>query len=138
MMNYLSIACCLLLFSCSNKEQTAQDDAYRQSRETIVAKEEKNPLDFLKVTSADKKNVFGKTVVKGVIINEASIVSYQNVRIRLLSFRQTKMVEEHEDVISGMIPPGGQNKFTIRYRLPKGTDSLDISVMSAEVAPAKK
>lgn len=128
----------LFLISCSNKERADKDNAYLQSRKTIVSKEEKDPVDFLKVTSDDKKNLFGKTVVKGIIYNEASIVSYQNVRIRLLSFQQTKMVEEHEDIIKDIIPPGEKNNFTIRYRLPKGTDSLALSVMAAEVVAAKK
>jgi len=127
-----------LLFSCKSHDDTKQDDAYVQSKETILAKEQNNPKDFLSITSDDKKNLLGKTVVKGVINNSASIVSYENVRIQLLSFQNNKMVEEHEDVITGVILPGGKNNFTIRYRLPKGTDSLHLNVMSAVVAKDKK
>ncbi len=126
------------LFACSNSENEKQDDAYIQSKETILTKEQNNPKEFLSVSNDDKKNLFGKTIVKGVITNNASIVSYENVRIQLLSFQNQKMVEEHEDVIKGIIPPGGKNNFTIRYRLPKGTDSLHLNVMSAVVVKAKK
>lgn len=134
----LSMFISAILFSCSNSEKEKQDDAYIQSKETILAKEQNNPKDFLSVSNDDKKNLFGKTVVKGVILNNASIVSYENVRIQLLSFQNQKMVEEHEDVIKGIIAPGGKNNFTIRYRLPKGTDSLHLSVMSAAVVKDKK
>ncbi len=126
------------LFSCKSKEDAKQDDAYIQSKETILEKEQNNPKDFLSISSDDKKNLLGKTVVKGVIFNNASIVSYENVRIQLLSFQNNKMVEEHEDVITGVILPGGKNNFTIRYRLPKDTDSLHLNVMSAVVSKAKK
>ncbi|MBS1729585.1 MAG: hypothetical protein JSS67_02280 [Bacteroidetes bacterium] len=125
------------LSSCSNSEPAKQDNAYVQSKETILNREQNNPQDFLVVTSDDKKNLLGKTVVKGEIMNNASIVSYENVRIQLLSFQNKKMVEEHEDVISGVILPGKKNNFTLRYRLPKGTDSLHLKVMSAVVAKGK-
>jgi hypothetical protein len=38
------------------------------------------------------------------------------------------------DVIDDMIKPNSIDNFKIKYRLPKGTDSIALSVMSADVA----
>ncbi len=72
------------LFSCKSHEDSKKDDAYVQSKEMILTKEQNNPKVFLSIMNDDKKNLLGKTVVKGVIYNSASIVSYENVRIQLL------------------------------------------------------
>ena len=43
-----------------------------------------------------------------------------------------RRVEEHEDVMPDVIKPGTVRNFKIKYRLPKGTDSLALSIMSAD------
>jgi hypothetical protein len=55
----------------------------------------------------------------------------------MLCYKDGKMVEEREDVLDDVIKPNTDNDFKTRYRLPKGTDSIDLSVMSASVADAK-
>jgi hypothetical protein len=51
----------------------------------------------------------------------------------MLCFKNNKLVEEHEDVIEDIIKPNSTKGFKTRYRLPKGTDSIALSVMSATV-----
>jgi len=43
------------------------------------------------------------------------------------------MMIEHEDVNDDVIKSNSINNFKIKYRLPKGTDSIALSVMSASV-----
>jgi len=100
-------------------------------------KEKKHPLQFLHVEGDNKKNIIGQTVIHGTIYNKATIASYKDVRIKMLCYKDGKMVEEHEDVLDDVIKPNTDNDFKTRYRLPKGTDSIDLSVMSASVADAK-
>ena len=56
----------------------------------------------------------------------------------MLCYKDGKMVEEHEDIIDDVIKPNSDKDFKTKYRLPKGTDSIDLSVMSASIAEEKK
>ena len=50
----------------------------------------------------------------------------------MVCYKNGIRVEEHEDVMPDIIKPGGTKNFKIKYHLPKGTDSLALSVMSAD------
>ena len=123
-----------LLTSCGSSEKKFDSQSYEQHKESLAEKEKKNPLSFLTVNGGNKKNIIGQTVVHGRISNKATVSSYKDVRIKMLCYKDTKRVEEHEDVIGDVIRPGATNDFKIKYRLPKGTDSIALSVMSADVA----
>jgi hypothetical protein len=123
-----------LLTSCGSSEKKFDSQSYEQHKESLAEKEKKNPLAFLRVAGDDKKNIIGQTVVRGKISNKATISSYKDVRIKMLCYKDNKVVVEHEDVIDDMIKPNSTDNFKIKYRLPKGTDSIALSVMSADVA----
>ena len=123
--------------SCSGSETKTDEQAYTEQKESLEQKEKKHPLQFLHVEGDNKKNIIGQTVIHGTIYNKATIASYKDVRIKMLCYKDGKMVEEHEDVLDDVIKPNTDNDFKTRYRLPKGTDSIDLSVMSASVADAK-
>ncbi len=81
----------------------------------------------------DKRNLIGKTVVTGVIANNATVCSYKKVRIKMLFYnREGKLVENHEEVVDEVIKANNKASFKSRYFTPKGTDSVALSVMSAE------
>lgn len=125
----------LLIASCGNNSKT-EDQAYEQHKESLAEQEQKNPLHFLSVRGDHKKNLIGQTVVSGTISNKASVTAYKEVRVKMLCYKGSAMLEEHEDVFSDVIKPGTVEDFKIRYRLPKGTDSIALSLMSAAVAEA--
>ncbi len=125
-----------LFFSCSSST-IAETDAknYNAQRVELAKQEKEKPLSFLRVYSSDKKNIFGGTVVKGVVNNTATVCSYKDVRMKLLSYDANgKIIEEHEDVLNGLIKPNDNKEFKLRYHLPRSADSVSISVMSASVA----
>lgn len=123
-----------LISACSNTSGDAAVNQYDQQKEQLERQEHNQPLSFLSVASNDKKNWLGKTVVKGKVANTASVSSYKDVRIKLLSYHKDgRMLEEHEDVIGGVIKPNTSKDFKLRYRLPKGADSIALSIMSATV-----
>jgi hypothetical protein len=121
----------LLLSSCAGSEKKLDEEIYTEQKESLEVTEKKHPLKFLSVTGDDKKNLIGQTVVRGTIYNKATVVAYKNVRVKMLCYKDGKMVEEHEDVIDEIIKPGTEKDFKTKYRLPKGTDSIYLSVMSA-------
>jgi len=125
----LAVSCMLFLFSC---KESFDNKTYEENRISLAQRESDHPNQFLKISSDDKKNLFGATVIKGKIVNTASIAVYKNTRIKMLCYKNGIRVEEHEDVIPELIKPGTVKNFKIRYHLPKDTDSLALSIMSAD------
>ena len=127
-----AFAFCLVVFSCRNEPRPLDKINYEQSKENIALNEKNNPLDFLKIIGNGHKNVFGKTITKSVITNYASLYSYTDVRVKMLCYdANANMLEEHEDILTNIIKPLSSIDFKTKYHLPKGVDSIALSIMSA-------
>ena len=136
MMKIITIAglVCLISACSSNGMSESQSGLYSAHKSDLLKQEKENPLSFLKVYASDKKNMWGGTVVKGVISNTATVCSYNNIRVKLLSYnKEGKMLEEHEDVITGPIKPNASKDFKIRYHLPRTADSVAVSIINTSV-----
>ncbi|HWB27169.1 MAG TPA: hypothetical protein VG738_16950 [Chitinophagaceae bacterium] len=120
--------------ACKGKDK-AGDKAYQQTKQSLADKEKENPTGFLTITEYDKRNLFGlgrQTIVKGKVTNLASVCSYKDVRVKMLCFdKDGKRVEEHEDIVDDVIAPGATASYRAHYKLPKETDSIALSIMSA-------
>ena len=125
----LAVTCMLFLLSC---KESFDNKTYQENKINLAKRERDHPDQFLKISSDDKKNFLGVTVIKGKIVNTASIVVYKNTRLRMLCYKNGIRVEEHEDVIPELIKPGTVKNFKIRYHLPKGTDSIALSIIGAD------
>ena len=118
----------ILFAACKSK---FDKHTYSENKQSLSQKEQTNPQEFLKIFAKDRKNLFGATIVKGTIENNASICAYKNTRIKMLCYHNNIRVEEHENVFDDIIKPGTSQGFKIKYHLPKGTDSIALSVMNA-------
>jgi len=95
--------------------------------------EKKNPKQFLRVNGNSKKNLLRQTVVKGNIYNNAKIVSYKDISIKLKFFSKTgALLQEDIDVVYESIHPGGSYTFKSKYFAPKGADSVGMTVIDAK------
>jgi hypothetical protein len=125
---------CLFFQACSSaeqKEKTAKDK-YENSKLSLEEVEKKSPARFLSVTGTDKKNLLGQTVVKGKITNNAKMVTYKDVDIKLRFYSKTgALLEEDMEMIYETIAPGATASFKSKYFSPKGTDSVAMMVVSA-------
>src|ERR1044072_2626164 len=129
-MKFLLVICCIsFLFSCKGK---FDKKTYEENKISLAQRESEHPEQFLKISSDDKRNLFGATIIKGKIVNTASVAAYKNTRIKMLCYKNGIRAEEHEDIIPKIIKPGTVQNFKTKYHLPKGTDSLAFSVMSAD------
>ena len=99
----LAVSCMLFLFSC---KESFDNKTYEENKINLAQRESDHPDQFLKISSDDKKNLFGATIIKGKIVNTASIAVYKNTRLRMLCYKNGIRVEEHEDVIPELIKPG--------------------------------
>ena len=116
--------------ACNNK--TPDIEEYEVQKKSLADVEKENPLQFIVIEGEWKRHLLGRTVVRGVLINKATLCSYKNLRLQQIAFANGKQVEEHEDVIDDVITPGESVPFKTRYKLPKGADSVALFVMSAE------
>ncbi len=66
----LATFCVVILFSCKQK---FDNKTYEENKVSLAQRENDNPQQFLKLSSDDKKNIFGATVIKGKIVNTASV-----------------------------------------------------------------
>src|SRR5689334_15845891 len=126
----------LIYFAASCKSDPATIDAkmYEEQKQSMADKEKAKPLAFLHVKSTHRKNWIGQTVVEGTITNTAAVSSYKDVRIKMICYdKDDKMVEEHEDMLDVILRPNSKKDFRLRYRLPRSTDSIALTVMSAAV-----
>ena len=123
-----------VIASCKSDPTAIDSKAYEEQKHQLADKEKEKPLAFLRIKSKHRKNWIGQTVVEGDIINTATVSSYKDVRLKMLCYdKDHKMVEEHEDVLDAVIKPNTGREFKLRYRLPKGTDSIAVSIVSAAV-----
>src|SRR5215203_1800093 len=93
----------LTIASCKEKFDST---TYAENKESLKDREKEQPAQFIRISSDDKKNLFGATVVKGKLVNTASVCWYKNTRIKMLCYKNGARVEEHEDVIPEVIKPG--------------------------------
>ncbi len=108
-------------------------DQYEKGKSSIEGIEKKNPVQFLSVNGTDKRNLLGQTVVKGNIFNNAKMVHYKDVEIKLSFYSKTKTIlEEDREVVYETIGPGGSVGFKSKYFAPKGTDSVGMVIVSAK------
>ncbi len=126
-----------LLMACSNgtTETTSDKENYKKATETLLEKEKKNPMSFLKVYSHDKHNLLGQTVIKGNVDNSAKVCSYKDVQLELAFFSKTgTLLEKDLETVYEIIAPGKSVDFKTKYFAPKGTDSIAVKILGAKVS----
>ena len=120
--------------SCKSDPTSIDTKAYEEQKQSIAEKEKAKPLAFLRIKSTHRKNWIGQTVVEGTITNTAAVSSFKEVRLKMLCYdKDDKMVEEHEDMLDVILKPNSNKDFKLRYHLPRSTDSIAVTVMSAAV-----
>jgi len=128
---------CVFLFlfvACTNeKNYDISSDNYEKGKASIEDIEKKNPKQFLKVAGNSKQNLLRQTVIKGNIYNNAKIVSYKDIEIKIRFFSKTgALLEEDLDTVYESVTPGGSASFKSKYFAPKGTDSVAMTIQSAK------
>ncbi len=130
----LMFLCSVLLFACNSENAVKEKESYDVTKNSLLKKEEKNPSAFITVTGNSKKNIVGQTVVKGTLVNKASIATYKDVNIQLDFYSKTKaLLETDKETIFEIINPGESQDFKTKYFAPKGTDSVGLQVLGAKV-----
>lgn len=142
-MKYTSFKVCRLLVavicagffmgSCGGEKGKAGQDSYETAKESLEEQEKKHPARFLSANGSRKKNLIGQTVVRGIIRNKASVVTYKDIELKLSFYSQTgALLEEDHETIYESVAPGAEVSFKTKYFAPKGTDSVSFRVVKAK------
>lgn len=126
----------LSFFACHNKaaDAAADKEIYQKATETLFEKEKKDPVAFLTVSSHDKHNLLGQTVIKGSIYNVAKVTTFKDIVLQLSFFSKTHtLLEKDIETIYEVVLPGAAANFKTKYFAPKGTDSIALKVLSAKI-----
>ena len=124
-----------LLISCKEIDKKLNFNStksYQENKKSLAEKEKESPKEFLQLTGDDHRNFWGKTVYKGIIKNSATVVSYKDIRVKLLYFKGGEQVANHEELFDITIEPNDNYTFKAKYKTPKGTDSVAAYIMSAK------
>jgi hypothetical protein len=130
---FLSIFTTILLLTACGGGQKDADKNYENSKESIEQIEQKNPIKFITVEGEKKKNLIGQTVVNANVHNNAKMVTYKDVDVKISFYSKTGTVleEDHETVYEN-IAPGTSVHFKSKFFTPKGTDSISFKVVEAK------
>lgn len=117
----------------SDKKAEKGKDKYEQTKESLEESEKKNPSRFISVSSHDRRNLIGQTVIKGTLTNNAKVAAFKDVNIELSFYSKTgALLEKDHEVIYETLSPGSSADFKSKYFAPKGTDSVALKVTGAK------
>lgn len=129
------LLCCAIFFLSCNSENSNQDQkSYKETKNALLKKEERDPAAFITVNGNSRKNIVGQTVVNGTLVNKASVATYKDVNLQLSFYSKTKaLLETDKETIYQILNPGDAQDFKTKYFAPKGTDSVGLKVLGAKV-----
>lgn len=134
--NIIGFVCLFVLLSACNSDQKnekANRDKYETGKLTVEEVEKKSPQLFISVTGNDKKNLLGQTVIKAKLFNNAKMVTYKDIDVKLFFYSKTAtLLQEDQEMVYESIAPGKSVSFKSKYFAPKGTDSIALKVLSAK------
>ena len=106
---------------------------YENSKASLEKEEKKHPERFLKITATHKRNLLGQTVVKGNVFNQAKMVHFKDVLVKLSFYSSTgTLLGEDRHTIYEAIAPGASISFKSKNFAPKATDSVAFKVETAK------
>ena len=127
----------LILFSCSDsnsKKALTEKENYELTKKNLRDKEIKSPQNFLTVTGNNKHNLVGQMVIKGTVVNKATVAVYKDVDVQLDFYSKTgALLETDKETVYETIHPGQSKSFKTKYFAPRGSDSVALKVLDAKI-----
>ena len=124
----------IFFLACNSGNAVRENESYKETKTSLLKKEEKDPAAFIVVKGNSKKNIVGQTVVKGTLVNKASVATFKDVNIKLSFYSKTNaLLETDKETIFEILNPGESQDFKTKYFAPKGTDSVGLQVLGAKV-----
>ena len=143
--NLLLISFCLIMIfnACNNTDKTP---TYEDKKKSMEAQEKNNPAKFLTINGTYYKNLLGKQVLKGNVVNAASLIKYKDIVLKISFFKNAdntdmkdkskkdegkNLISTGNFVIYDSFPPNSTTDFKLKVDAPSGTKTLSWEVVSA-------
>jgi hypothetical protein len=125
---------CLIFSACDSANSSHPSVQYEEKKKSLRESETDNPLKFLKVKGSLRSNIIGQTVVEGEIINNATLVSYKNMKLQII-FKDAdgSVVEKDSKVIDDVVKPNSTDNFKVKLSHVKGASTVLVDITGAEV-----
>ncbi len=134
---FIIVALSLTACGDGNKETASKKDKenYEKTKETLEESEQKSPQDFITISSRDRHNLIGQTVIKYTLHSKATVASYKDIEVELAFYSGTgTLLEKDKETVYKVLGPGASTTEKTKYYTPKGTDSIALKVLNAKNA----
>ncbi len=125
----------LCFTACESKQdyEINSNRNYEKNKISLQETEQRSPSSFILAAGEQTKNLIGQTVIKGTVTNNAKVVTFKDIDVKISFYSKTGMLlEEDHETIYEMVPPGTTKKFKSKFFTPKGADSVGFKVMTAK------
>ena len=124
---------CFTACESRNDYEINNNKNYEKSKISLQETEQKSPSSFIIAKGDQKKNFIGQTVIKGTITNNAKMVTFKDIDVKISFYSKTgTLLEEDHETVYERIAPGKSAKFKAKMFTPKGTDSVAFKVEAAK------
>ncbi|MES2703208.1 MAG: FxLYD domain-containing protein [Bacteroidota bacterium] len=122
----------ILLQSCESANNQRPPAQYEEKKASLEEIERDSPLKFLKVSAFHRGNLVNQTVVKGEVINKATLTTYKDVQISITFLdKEGTVIEKEKETLSAPVSPGETNEFKIKTGHVKGASSVTVDIVKA-------
>jgi hypothetical protein len=132
----LSTCCIVILLSAACHPDSSPGNFspadYQEQKLTIEEQEKQNPLRFLSSRGEYRKNLFGRFVLDGTIINSATVATYKDVVIEISFYSKTEtLLGTKQHSFYEYYPPGSTKTFQLKVEDYEGAATIGWEVVRA-------
>lgn len=111
-------------------EQNAKDEMHRLK----LMAEHTRPSEFLNVSIDPKKNVFGESVIEGIITNKAELTTYKEFELMIYwNDEKGMLLDSAAEIIFESVEPGKTAAFKTKRKGPRKGKSIMMSIRDAKI-----
>lgn len=104
--------------------------SYQEQKLSIEEHEKQNPLHFLSSGGEYRKNMLGRFVLDGTIVNSATVATYKDVVIEISFYSKTEtLLGTKQHSFYEYYPPGSTKTFQLKLDGFEGTAKLGWEVV---------
>lgn len=124
----------LLFFAChtNSSPENYSASGYQKQKLSLEQQEKQDPLRFISSKGTYRKNVFGRFVLDGTIINTATIATYKDVVLEIKFYSQTEtLLSTKQHTFYEYYPPGSTKIFQLKLDGDEGAAKIGWEVVGA-------
>lgn len=131
--NFIACSVFMMLFAAchsSTSPGSFSPASYEEQKLSIEENEKQNPLRFLSAGGEYRKNMLGRFVLDGTIVNSATVATYKDVVIEISFYSKTEtLLGTKQHSFYEYNPPGSTKTFQLKLDGFEGTAKLGWEVV---------